>query len=370
MKKHIIAALAITLVFILVIPVACPRGAQFELSALVISPAEVISGEEVTVTAEVSNSGGVAGTYTATLKLDGVEVETKEVTVAAEGTEMVVFTVTEDTPGTYQIELGELSGTLEVMERRVEFELGALDISPAEIASGGKATITAEVSNTGNVEGTYIATLKINGVEEETREVTVAAEGTEMVVFRITEYTPGTHQVEMDGLSSTFEVMERLVEFESKPCLFVVPAGQTVECGYLTVPEARSWPDGSTIRLYVAIFRSQSANPAPDPVVYLAGGPGGTAIESVALTFNERYAPFLADRDFIVFDQRGTSPTCSAIIRWTETRAGWRTWARRRRRTATGAIPSRSSRTIAAGWWSARTGSSTTASRAGRPVWP
>jgi len=187
-----------------------------------------------------------------------------------------------------------------------QFELSALGISPAEVDIGEESTVTAEVNNTGGVVGTYIATLKIDGVEAATEEVTVPAGGKETAVFTVTEDTPGTYQIELDGLSGTLEVLSWPVEFESAPCLFEVPAGQTVECGYLTVPEDRSQPDGPTIRLYVAIFKSQSANPAPDPIVYLAGGPGSKAIESVSLTFNERFAPFLADRDLIVFDQRGT----------------------------------------------------------------
>jgi len=94
--------------------------------------------------------------------------------------------------------------------------------------------------------------------------------------------------------------------FEPAECQFEIPAGQTVECGYLTVPEDRSHPEGPTIRLHVAIFRTDSDNPAPDPVVYLAGGPGEQALETMPLLFNLRFAPFLANRDFIVFDQRGT----------------------------------------------------------------
>jgi pimeloyl-ACP methyl ester carboxylesterase len=186
------------------------------------------------------------------------------------------------------------------------FELSALGISPAEVFIREEATVTAEVSNTGGAAGTYIATLKIDGVEAATREVTVPAGGQETVFFTVAEAVSGTYRVELDGLSGTLKVLRPLAEFKSAPILFEVPAGQTVECGYLTVPEDRSQPDGPTIRLYVAIFKSQSASPAPDPVVYLAGGPGGKAVESVVFNFNERYAPFLADRDFIVFDQRGT----------------------------------------------------------------
>ncbi|HWQ13567.1 MAG TPA: alpha/beta fold hydrolase, partial [Roseiflexaceae bacterium] len=94
--------------------------------------------------------------------------------------------------------------------------------------------------------------------------------------------------------------------YEPADCRFDQPPDAQVECGYLSVPERRDRPDSRTIRLHVAVFKSTAADPAPDPVVYLEGGPGGDALKSVALGFEERVAPFLERGDFVVFDQRGT----------------------------------------------------------------
>ena len=49
----------------------------------------------------------------------------------------------------------------------------------------------------------------------------------------------------------------------------------TAKCGYLTVPEDRSKPDGRMIRIFVVRFPALSATPKPDPIVVLSGGPGG-----------------------------------------------------------------------------------------------
>ncbi len=91
--------------------------------------------------------------------------------------------------------------------------------------------------------------------------------------------------------------------FEPAPCPIALPAGATVECGVLYVPEDRSTPDGPQVALAVAILRSSSPTPAPDPVIYLEGGPGGTALYSI-----ERWIAIglHAERDVIVIDQRGT----------------------------------------------------------------
>lgn len=79
--------------------------------------------------------------------------------------------------------------------------------------------------------------------------------------------------------------------------------GPEFECGYLTVPEDREDPSSPTIRIAVARVAAQSATPAPDPIVYLTGGPGGSGLigapEKVAAGWN-------ADRDVIFLDQRGS----------------------------------------------------------------
>ncbi len=113
------------------------------------------------------------------------------------------------------------------------------------------------------------------------------------------------------------------VSFETAACEFSVPNGREVECGYLTVPENRDdVANGRTVRLHVAIFASDSENPAPDPIIYLEGGPGGDALETVPLVFEMRFAPFLANHTFIMFDQRGTgysepSLACPEVVELT-----------------------------------------------------
>jgi pimeloyl-ACP methyl ester carboxylesterase len=78
--------------------------------------------------------------------------------------------------------------------------------------------------------------------------------------------------------------------------------GPNYSCGYLTVPENRSAPNGRRIRLLVARVTATGA-PRPDPIVFLAGGPGGAGTLSapgvVAGGMN-------ADRDIIFVNQRGT----------------------------------------------------------------
>lgn len=82
-----------------------------------------------------------------------------------------------------------------------------------------------------------------------------------------------------------------------------VPDDARIECGTLTVLEDRDDPGGPTIRLRVAVVRSASPTPAPDPVVYFTGGPGA---EGLGVSGRFLGSGITGDRDVIVFDQRGT----------------------------------------------------------------
>ncbi|KAA2284027.1 alpha/beta hydrolase [Arenimonas fontis] len=77
------------------------------------------------------------------------------------------------------------------------------------------------------------------------------------------------------------------------------------ECARLEVPENPDRPDGRKISLKVAMLAARAAEPAADPVIFLAGGPGQAATE----TFPAMAASLsrLRDRRHLLFmDQRGT----------------------------------------------------------------
>ncbi len=79
--------------------------------------------------------------------------------------------------------------------------------------------------------------------------------------------------------------------------------GENVECGYLIVPEDRSDASSPTIELAYAVLHAPADVVQPDPLIYLAGGPGGNAVGDLDGWLD---IPYLDDRDLILFDQRGT----------------------------------------------------------------
>ncbi|MCD6031471.1 MAG: transporter [Thermomicrobiales bacterium] len=102
-----------------------------------------------------------------------------------------------------------------------------------------------------------------------------------------------------------------------------IPGLAAASCGYLTVLENRSRPSDRTIRLAVAIVPPVAPTPAPDPVVYLAGGPGGSAIASAPGLID---AGLNQDRELILMDQRGATFSnplyCAKSARFVARRVG------------------------------------------------
>ncbi len=75
-------------------------------------------------------------------------------------------------------------------------------------------------------------------------------------------------------------------------------------CGTLRVYENRDAQRGRKIDIRVAVIKAKSPNPAPDPIFYLAGGPGGSAVED---GMRQQFSSALSyTHDIVFMDQRGT----------------------------------------------------------------
>ena len=80
---------------------------------------------------------------------------------------------------------------------------------------------------------------------------------------------------------------------------------EEVRCATVPVWENRAARSGRKIDLNVVVLPALSEHPAPDPVVYLSGGPGyGSA--GAAGGFAEFLPELRKTRDILLLDQRGT----------------------------------------------------------------
>lgn len=103
------------------------------------------------------------------------------------------------------------------------------------------------------------------------------------------------------GISPAQTVASRST-FEPGACAVEVAADEKIDCGTLIVPENRSVADSRMIRLPVLVFRSRATQPLPDPVMFLTGGPGNSALTGQR---SGRSNPFLDARDQVLLEPRG-----------------------------------------------------------------
>ncbi len=106
------------------VPPPPPTTANFVVSDLNITtsvreiwqPATFVTktGENVTITVNVTNNGGQVGTYTVELKIDGETIASQEVTLGAGQSQPVSFTLTDMESGQYEVLVSELSDDFSV----------------------------------------------------------------------------------------------------------------------------------------------------------------------------------------------------------------------------------------------------------------
>ena len=95
-----------------VIPLNPP--ADFQISDLMVTPAEVKAGEEVAISVKVTNIGGQSDSYTVSLMVNQTTEQTKTVTLPAGASTITQFKITKQTLGTYSIEVEGLTDELTV----------------------------------------------------------------------------------------------------------------------------------------------------------------------------------------------------------------------------------------------------------------
>jgi pimeloyl-ACP methyl ester carboxylesterase len=102
--------------------------------------------------------------------------------------------------------------------------------------------------------------------------------------------------------SRTTSVAGRARQLTLAPCQ-VAGVPEQVRCGVLEVYENREAGAGRRLSLNIVVLPSRAAEPAADPIVFLAGGPGQAATTQAARQWR---SPLRDSRDIVLVDQRGT----------------------------------------------------------------
>jgi hypothetical protein len=163
----------------------------------------------VAVSAVITNSGNLQGSFEATLKMDGADTGKQIVSLSANRNQIIIFNIYPSGPGTHTLSLGNLSAKLVVKEPpKANFVTTNISISKPEVNVGDTVTIGALVTNSGNASGTYTAILKIDGVIDQMKEIILGAEASQTVSFEVLKLNSGSYLAEFDGLSVPLTVIQ------------------------------------------------------------------------------------------------------------------------------------------------------------------
>ena len=169
-----------------------------------VSPDDVYEGTSMTIFIIKAIGGdSISG---AEVTFDGKSIGTTD----SDGT--VTYTATET--GTHKI-IATKSGMndaeldFKVQELAARFEFSGLEISPLEIKQGQEATISVNVENTGTANGSETIELKVNDVVVDSQIVTLNMDESTTIEFEHEEEEIGTYEVDVGGLTTTYEVFEK-----------------------------------------------------------------------------------------------------------------------------------------------------------------
>jgi len=87
-----------------------------------------------------------------------------------------------------------------------EFQISDLQVTPREVEAGEEVTVSVKITNVGGQTGFYTLQLLINQTIEDTKTVTLKEGASTTTEFKIVKQTPGTYNIEIDGLVDAFTV--------------------------------------------------------------------------------------------------------------------------------------------------------------------
>ena len=141
------------------------------------------------------------------LRIGSVVENIFEMTLNPGGTQLATFTTVKDAAGEYHVEIDGHHGAFTVMPRMpAAFTVSNLTISPDRAKQGEPVSISAIVTNTGEVGGKYSVVLRVKGIAESIEEIGLAPGRSQQVVFNVTKDAAGFYPISLENLTGRFVV--------------------------------------------------------------------------------------------------------------------------------------------------------------------
>lgn len=230
--------------------------ANFELSNMSIYPEDPITGAKVTARFTVSNTGDLQGAYTANLFVDGHDKGQKVVTLDGRSSQTVDMEFFMDAAGSYSLSVGNLTQTLVIKSlvpvtttpaaatkpsavatpvitpdaptkvlAPAEFHYRYISLNQSQIKSGQPLIVDASIFNSGEESGNCHVILKLDGLAEDSRDITLAGGETQKLSFTLQVSSEGKHTISIGDQNATLNVVEPV---KSISILWLIPIVVTV----------------------------------------------------------------------------------------------------------------------------------------------
>jgi len=129
-----------------------------------------------------------------------------------------------------------------VLTQKAEFEVSNLRYSPSKVFAGENVTISVDVKNVGNAEGSYDATLTIEGSDVETKTVRLAPGEEKTIYFMVRLEVEGNYTVKVGDETLTLTVYPKLfegafLEYKVEGMAFIFPISGTIRLEIIEVTD-------------------------------------------------------------------------------------------------------------------------------------
>ena len=186
------------------------KQAEFTVTDLTINPLEAEIFEPVKIAVNVTNIGDLQGEYVANLTINDVLEENQTILVPGRNSTLAEFTVIKEVEGTYNVEIGGLSGLLTTKippPTSSKIGLSKLVVNPYEAWPNETITATVTATNIGEEPDSLSVRLMVDNSLLERRIIELAAKETTTLEFTFNETVEGKHTIQVNSLPGTFTVV-------------------------------------------------------------------------------------------------------------------------------------------------------------------
>jgi hypothetical protein len=185
------------------IPAPLLDPANVQLSDLTLSQTEILIGQSVSFSINVTNISTEEGSYVASLHIDGAVAAEKRLEVTGSETQVVVFDVANMVEGAHVANVGSSEAPFTVLSI---FRVSDLAINRTEAKIGEPIGISVTVTNRAATAGDYSIPITINNTIAQTKTGHLEAGASTPALFEVSEQEEGTYAYKVGELNGTFHI--------------------------------------------------------------------------------------------------------------------------------------------------------------------